>query len=530
MAFWDGQRWVHPSPDGPARPTKATARDWVATFAMVVVVIVASVPFLSAAAGGPSLSTSPSKGAAGSQIAVSGTSFPAKGKVQLTWDGSTKGLPTPTVSAKGTFNATMTVPSGSAGAHTIAAVQLLSTGGKGKAGLKLGAVVASAVFTLSTVGSASASPVPTPSPTPPATPTPAPTATPTPKPSATAAPTSTPTSAPTSTPTSAPTSTPTPASTATPPPTPTPTPAPASSFVTACGTQLCLNGATWYLYGASQLGGLDDPAARASLAVAGGLNTLRIVNFLDEGGASSTAPYDEWRWQRVDKTLDAARANGLHVLLDLSTYRNLLWNAGANPYTTDWAPFLDFVANRRNTVNGRTYANDPTIAIVAFAGEVEPINTSSNTRGITTSQVTTFFHRTFAEWKALDPNHLTSSGGFLQIDWNSGIDWKTIWSDANSDVCSIHDYSNNDQTITTPAVSSYCGSIGRPWITEEFGWDQSTGDATRAQDYAGMYALQRTFHAAGVGNWNLGTQVGGSTYDVNPNTPKTWAVVLSNAP
>jgi hypothetical protein len=329
-------------------------------------------------------------------------------------------------------------------------------------------------------------------------------------------------------PTVAPTPTPTPKPTPT--PTPTATPSPVTSFVTRCGTSLCLNGSAWYLYGASQLGGMTDPQARASLAVSAKLNTLRIVDFLDEGGAVSTAPYDESRWQLVDRAIATAGTNGLHVVLDLSIYRNMLWNSGANPYTIDWQPFLTFVANRRNTATGVIYANDPTIAIVAFAGEIQPINTSSNTRGITTDQVTSFFTRTFAEWKALDPNHLRSSGGLLQIDWNSGIDWKAIFGLADSDVCAIHDYSSADQTVTTPAVSAYCASIGRPWITEEFGWDQSVGDAMRAQSYTSMYGLQRTYHAAGVGFWNLGPQIGGSTYDVNAGTPQTWAVVVANAP
>jgi hypothetical protein len=300
--------------------------------------------------------------------------------------------------------------------------------------------------------------------------------------------------------------------------------------VTRCGTSLCLGGRTWYLYGASQLGGMDDPQTRASLGASAGLNTLRVVNFLDEEGAPSSAPYDEARWRRVDGAIAAAGSHGLHVVLDLSTYRNLLWNSGANPYTTDWGSFLAFVANRRNTASGVVYANDPTIAIVAFAGEVEPINTSSNTRGITTGQVTAFFKRAFAEWKALDAHHLTSSGGLLQIDWNSGIDWKAIFDLADSDVCAMHDYSKADQTVTTPAVAAYCGSIGRPWITEEFGWEQSTGDSTRAGLFDAMYGLQRTYHAAGVSNWNLGTQLGGSTYDFNTGTPKTWDVVTANAP
>src|SRR4029077_6914349 len=131
----------------------------------------------------------------------------------------------------------------------------------------------------------------------------------------TSAPTSTPT--PTDTPTSAPTATPTPTATST----PTPTSAP-SDFVPRGGTSRGLDGNPWYLYGASQLGGLDDPSARATLAVAANLNTLPIVNFLDEKGSASQAPFDEASWNRFDAVIAASSAAGLHVVLDLSTYRN----------------------------------------------------------------------------------------------------------------------------------------------------------------------------------------------------------------
>jgi len=300
--------------------------------------------------------------------------------------------------------------------------------------------------------------------------------------------------------------------------------------VQRCGTALCVAGQTWYLYGASNLGGLDNPDAATKLAVSGRVNTLRIVNFLDEHGSPSAAPYDEARWQRVDRVIASARAQGLRVILDLSTYRNLLANAGLNPYAVDWKPLVAFVTGRRNTVTGLTYSADPTIAFVAFAGEVEPINTPANTLGVTTSQLTSFFARTFSEWKALDANHLVSPGGLTQLDWNSGIDWRSIFGLADNDLCSIHDYGTGDQTVTTPNVASYCASIGRPWLTEEFGWDQSVGDSQRASLFDSMVALQARYGAAGVGFWNLGSQVGGSTFDVNPNTPLTWAVVLAHAP
>jgi hypothetical protein len=194
-----------------------------------------------------------------------------------------------------------------------------------------------------------------------------------------------------------------------------------------------------------------------------------------------------------------------------------------------------FVTQRSNTVSGVRYADDPTIAVVAFAGEVEPLNTPANAIGITPQQVTSFFERTMGAWRAVDAHHLLSSGGLLQLDWDSGIDWRAIFGLADDDVCSIHDYSNADQMVTTPAVATYCGSLGKPWITEEFGWAQATGDATRAAAFSAMYALQVRYAAAGVAFWNLGTQMTGTggvveTHDVNPSTPLTWSVVQTNAP
>jgi hypothetical protein len=531
MSFWDGRQWLPTTP--PTRPARrgSRARDWAATAGLIIVLAAVMVPLSAALANGPQVSTNPSASAAGTMITVTGVSFPARSTIQLTWDDAATDLPTATVSGRGTFKVKMTVPAGELGPHTISVVDWITTGGARaatKAG-QLGAVLATSVFTLATAVSASAAPSPT------ATPVPEPTSTPVesavaPSVAPSVAPTLAPSQDPDPTASAAPTASPTPLPTSAPTPSPTATPVPAGGFVTRCGTALCHGGQPWYLYGASQLGGMDDPNARASLAVSAGLNTLRVVNFLDEQGSPSSAPYDEPRWQRVDRAIAAAGTHGLHVLFDLSTYRNLVWNAGANPYTFDWQPFLSFVANRRNTASGVLYRDDPTIALVAFAGEVEPINTSTNARGITTAHVTEFFRRTFAQWKALDPNHLISSGGLLQIDWNSGIDWRAIFGLANSDVCSIHDYSSTDQTVTTPAVAAYCASINRPWITEEFGWEQSEGDAARAGLYSDMYGLQRIFHAAGVSSWNLGTQLGGTTYDFNTGTPLTWNVVAANAP
>jgi hypothetical protein len=308
----------------------------------------------------------------------------------------------------------------------------------------------------------------------------------------------------------------------------------ASPFVRVCALQLCLNGARFGLYGASSLGGLGDPVGRIALARQAHLNVIRIVNFLDETSTHvALASYDPVKWARVDREIALARAAGLHVILDLSTYRNLLANNHINPYTAEWGPFVSFVAARVNTFTGVRYSNDPTIAIVSVAGEVEPLTVRSAITP-TTLQLTTFYRRTIAELHFHDVNHLVSSGGLLQLDWKSGIDWKSIFALPGNNVPAIHVYSSGDEHTSLPAVAAYARLIGKPWIVEEFGFRQTAGDAARAVDFKRVFDEAASRSAAGVLFWNVGPEIVGAagktqTYDVNPSTPRTFSVVVANA-
>src|SRR4051812_7269066 len=89
------------------------------------------------------------------------------------------------------------------------------------------------------------------------------------------------------------------------PPKPTATPAPSPGGLELVGS----------IDGASVLFGLDHPDRDTDAAVAAGLDTIRIVNFLDESPAGD--PYDAWRWSRVDGLIAAAKARGLRLILDL---------------------------------------------------------------------------------------------------------------------------------------------------------------------------------------------------------------------
>jgi endo-1,4-beta-mannosidase len=298
--------------------------------------------------------------------------------------------------------------------------------------------------------------------------------------------------------------------------------------VTVCGTSLCQGSQPWDLYGGAVFNGLDDPNTTVQGAVAARLNTVRVVNFLYEFDPVAQAAYRERDWSRLDRFIATARDAGLKVVLDLSTYRNLLRFNGIQPYTYDWGPFLVFAANRTNTVTGVRYRDDPTIALISLAGEPEPITGNSDPlKAASSQQLTDFYRRSYSQLRAADPNHIISSGGLLQYGWNSGIDWRSIF--AVVDLCALHGYSESD-LAAVPTIAATCAGMGKPWITEEFGYQQSLGDAARASAYQSIYDLQRTNRSAGVSFWSLGPEIKMDSHDVNSATPLVWAVIQENAP
>jgi hypothetical protein len=307
-------------------------------------------------------------------------------------------------------------------------------------------------------------------------------------------------------------------------------------------------------YGTTNPGGTEPITDLVGLAQVAQLNTVRIVNFLNEGSTSNPSdpnvtPFDPAAWARVDALLAALGAAGMNAILDLSTYRNLLQNhliatnRTTTPYSVDWGRFVRFVSTRRNTINKRAYVLDPTIALVSIAGEPNPPNSNEPLKP-TTDELTAFYRRTLGQWKSHDPVHLLSNGGFIHLDWEerygnpkgSGIDWRTIFALRNNDVPAIHTYTSDvDPTAAvdfqSPKVAAYCASIRKPWITEEFGLKQSVGDGVRATYFSGVYGTQRTQGSNGAAFWNLGRQLptDGQSFDVNPDTPLTWNVVRTNA-
>jgi hypothetical protein len=318
---------------------------------------------------------------------------------------------------------------------------------------------------------------------------------------------------------------------------------PSIDRITICLRHLCLNGAPWYMNGASiynpglrpEQSGYLNPRGTVALARLAGLDTIRLVNYFSDDGDAAFTPYAETAWEPVDQMIADAGAAGLHVDLDLSDYRNILWNSCINPYTYDWTKFITFVGTRRNAVTGQTYAHDPTIATLGISGEPLPVGSHTFnapasgqrcTISYTTQELTSFYARTTGLWKQLGASVTVNPGGLGHLnELTSGIDWRAIFALPTVDLCDIKTYGGMLAFART--VASYCGSIGKPWIDEEFGWQQSDGDAQRAAELTNTCATVVDEGSSGAGFWNLGYQIAATSYDIGPSTPAAFAAVRS---
>jgi hypothetical protein len=314
-----------------------------------------------------------------------------------------------------------------------------------------------------------------------------------------------------------------------------------TQLVTACGVQLCQGGTTVNLFGASEYQsnqdtGIDHVPGTIALAQQMNLNTIRVINFYDSRKNPTVEPYGEAVWVKVDNMIAAAGQVGMHVDLSLGDYRNILWNNCINPYTADWGQFIGTVAHRQNTVTGRTYGEDPTIATLSLAGEPLQVGAHSFTASGTnapctitysTQDLTSFYTRTLHQWKT-QARVIVNTGGLGYLNFNSGIDWKTIFALGDNDICAIKTYGGMLQFA--PTVANYCKGINKPWLDEEFGYQQSDGDAARAQEMKAQFDTLFGNGASGEMFWNLGNQVAPTTYDIGAPTPLTMAAVQAASP
>jgi hypothetical protein len=321
----------------------------------------------------------------------------------------------------------------------------------------------------------------------------------------------------------------------------------AAGFLQVCGTKVCLDGKPFTIHSATTYGQLDNPGNEIALAKAAHLNTLEIVEY-EAGNGTLSDTMTEATWSRIDKFIAIAKKNKLHIILNLSSYGHALSEAGQKPTSTDWLPFLKFVAGRVNPYTKVAYKDEPAIGKIELLGEVDAPNYDKPTRG-TTEETTAFYHRSLAQAKKLFPQQLVSSGGLSFLDDpNSGIDWRTIMADPSNDMCDVEVNSQGDRNISVPNVANFCKTAGKPWFLaawssclrdhKNFDGDINSWptDEAMAQHAKDMYAISRHknprapapgYPAVGTSVWNLGPS---GECDIGPQVPLTLAAVRNSAP
>jgi hypothetical protein len=301
--------------------------------------------------------------------------------------------------------------------------------------------------------------------------------------------------------------------------------------LTCAGHPVRLTGFTFY---PALLGGArawHDPSFRdyidhvLAMGAAAGQNLIRATDQWDPHGKNQSAD-DPVVWANMDYLVSAARAHGVFVVIDLSAFRWLLISQGKDPARTDlWSAFAAKVAAR--------YRDDANIAYYSIAGEPAP---PASQAALTT--LLDFYRTTSQAIRDADPNHLITAGGFNHMEDHPEVGWwQAIDSLPDNDIVGIKTYSQNDLDLM-PKIADYARSIGKPVMDEEFGMPQGYGDGRfvggpaynglstgRGPFFEAVYRSGGGLGFAGFIFWNLGCQMGPTSYEVNPMTPGVWSVV-----
>ncbi|MES1210306.1 MAG: cellulase family glycosylhydrolase, partial [Pseudomonadota bacterium] len=329
-----------------------------------------------------------------------------------------------------------------------------------------------------------------------------------------------------------------------------------TGFVTRDGTQFIENGKRYVVVGANFWQGmsLGSTAAGGDRARLGreldrlqmlGVNNIRMVASAE---GPDTAPYrivpslmpmpgvyNEQVFQGLDVFLDELAKRGMRAVMVLNNYWE--WSGGFGQYVswsdgskipdriansslyssyvsyvdrfygcttcqTAYRAHITAVVNRVNSVNGRTYRDDP----VVFAWQLanEPRDYPAN-----------WINDTAQFIKSLDPNHMVSvgsegswGGDFPTTHQSQYIDYTTchIWVEPWSKYTATDSSAANLQSATSFATmylqnhDTMAKQLGKPLVMEEFGlardgwapggkYDPASPTTNRDKYYQSLYAV-----------------------------------------
>lgn len=325
-------------------------------------------------------------------------------------------------------------------------------------------------------------------------------------------------------------------------------------FVTAEGTSFSLDGQPFYYVGtncyylmvrAADVNLRSDVDEVLQEAAAMGLRVLRTNAYndgeLDKKGkpnwnALQLTPgvYQEYVFQGLDYVLNKADELGVRLILPFVNYwdnyggmdQYVKWDLkyGSSPYPISREGFytdenikqwyknhITTVLNRVNTINGRTYKEDPTV----FAWELanEPRGSEGN--------LWPWINEMAAHVKSIDANHMLTTGA----EGKDGLrEFKLYHNCPNIDFCTIHIYPENfnlkeDESMTYVRTRIWDGhDLEKPVILEEFGKYRDTSPpipdppvptggtgntTTRDKFFQGFYNTIYDYYGNGSNFWIL---------------------------
>ncbi|PNW86843.1 hypothetical protein CHLRE_02g098000v5 [Chlamydomonas reinhardtii] len=260
------------------------------------------------------------------------------------------------------------------------------------------------------------------------------------------------------------------------------TPVSGTSFVKACGAQLCVDGKPWYFQGANAYWLIDYVQFdRGSVDIffdwanKFGLKVIRLWAF-NHRMPYQWGGYDETQFRGLDYIVDSAGRHNIRLIVALgntwTAYRSpqdYMRMAGVDPAGKDLLDFyssehvrhfyrdhISAITQRNNTYNARRYKDDPTIMMYDAMNEPRCpgcVDTSSQ------AQVRGFLAEMTSHLRAVAPSQLVAlgtEGYFLNSyeEWNSGAgvrcegeDWAALAGTSSIDVTVVHAYERQMESV-----------------------------------------------------------------------------------
>lgn len=221
--------------------------------------------------------------------------------------------------------------------------------------------------------------------------------------------------------------------------------------------------------------------------------------------------YSEAAFQGLDYLLDEARQANIKLILAFTSNwtpvggipEYLKWADATDPvdfYTNPaiikmYQDFVETILNRKNTINGRLYKNDPTVMAWNLLNE-------PRCQGCPVGTVSKWFDEQATFVRSIDKNHLISTGeeGFFACcgnannpggessEWASSVGQDFVGDHAGEDIdfATFHSWPDNWNAVSEEFQRNWITShaeaaaeMGKPVILEEWGkWVNVSADAT----------------------------------------------------